>query len=88
MILVDLIWEFVQSLIKFCTLRFWYSRAVFFVQLNVKFCNCHCYYLKLSLFACRDDPELDTMLKKRLRWGDPMAHLVKVTSVFDLELFN
>ncbi|CAN0872025.1 BUD13 homolog [Linum grandiflorum] len=25
----------------------------------------------------RDDPELDTMLKERLRWGDPMAHLVK-----------
>nr|BAJ87669.1 predicted protein [Hordeum vulgare subsp. vulgare] len=25
----------------------------------------------------RDDPELDSMLKNRLRWGDPMAHLVK-----------
>ncbi|KAH9616805.1 hypothetical protein KSS87_021755 [Heliosperma pusillum] len=25
----------------------------------------------------RDDPELDTMMKDRLRWGDPMAHLVK-----------
>ncbi|XBI06764.1 uncharacterized protein [Aegilops tauschii subsp. strangulata] len=25
----------------------------------------------------RDDPELDGMLKNRLRWGDPMAHLVK-----------
>ncbi|XP_027336436.1 BUD13 homolog isoform X2 [Abrus precatorius] len=25
----------------------------------------------------RDDPELDKMLKERLRWGDPMAHLVK-----------
>lgn len=25
----------------------------------------------------RDDPELDRMLKDRLRWGDPMAHLVK-----------
>lgn len=25
----------------------------------------------------RDDPELDGMLKDRLRWGDPMAHLVK-----------
>ncbi|KAL1204938.1 hypothetical protein V5N11_016289 [Cardamine amara subsp. amara] len=25
----------------------------------------------------RDDPELDRMMKKRLRWGDPMAHLVK-----------
>lgn len=30
------------------------------------------------LFACRDDPELDKMLKERVRWGDPMAHLVKV----------
>jgi pre-mRNA-splicing factor CWC26 len=39
----------------------------------------------LSLFACRDDPELDSMLKNRLRWGDPMAHLVKVTAAFDLE---
>ncbi|XP_054794998.1 uncharacterized protein LOC129300446 [Prosopis cineraria] len=25
----------------------------------------------------RDDPELDIMLKERVRWGDPMAHLVK-----------
>ncbi|KAK0597213.1 hypothetical protein LWI29_023040 [Acer saccharum] len=25
----------------------------------------------------RDDPELDKMLRQRLRWGDPMAHLVK-----------
>ncbi|XP_022743095.1 BUD13 homolog [Durio zibethinus] len=25
----------------------------------------------------RDDSELDNMLKDRLRWGDPMAHLVK-----------
>ncbi|KAL9250211.1 yippee-like-like protein [Drosera capensis] len=25
----------------------------------------------------RDDPELDNMLKERVRWGDPMAHLVK-----------
>lgn len=25
----------------------------------------------------RDDPELDAMLKERVRWGDPMAHLVK-----------
>ncbi|XAR64121.1 hypothetical protein NMG60_11024340 [Bertholletia excelsa] len=25
----------------------------------------------------RDDPELDRMLKGRVRWGDPMAHLVK-----------
>lgn len=25
----------------------------------------------------RDDPELDKMFKERLRWGDPMAHLVK-----------
>lgn len=25
----------------------------------------------------KDDPELDKMLKERVRWGDPMAHLVK-----------
>ncbi|XP_061373531.1 uncharacterized protein LOC133315874 [Gastrolobium bilobum] len=25
----------------------------------------------------RDDPELDKMLKERIRWGDPMANLVK-----------
>ncbi|XP_010941204.1 uncharacterized protein [Elaeis guineensis] len=25
----------------------------------------------------RDDPELDKMFKERIRWGDPMAHLVK-----------
>ncbi|XP_043690210.1 BUD13 homolog [Telopea speciosissima] len=25
----------------------------------------------------RDDPEIDKMLKERVRWGDPMAHLVK-----------
>ncbi|KAF5729673.1 hypothetical protein HS088_TW20G00037 [Tripterygium wilfordii] len=25
----------------------------------------------------RDDPELDKMMKDRVRWGDPMAHLVK-----------
>uniref|UniRef100_A0A7I4FLG9 BUD13 homolog n=1 Tax=Physcomitrium patens TaxID=3218 RepID=A0A7I4FLG9_PHYPA len=25
----------------------------------------------------RDDPEYDKMFKERLRWGDPMAHLVK-----------
>ncbi|KAJ6840812.1 BUD13-like protein [Iris pallida] len=25
----------------------------------------------------RDDPELEKMLKERVRWGDPMAHLVK-----------
>ncbi|XP_057968014.1 uncharacterized protein LOC131157697 [Malania oleifera] len=25
----------------------------------------------------RDDPDLDKMLKERVRWGDPMAHLVK-----------
>lgn len=25
----------------------------------------------------KDDPELDKMLKERIRWGDPMAHLVK-----------
>ncbi|PKU82049.1 BUD13 homolog [Dendrobium catenatum] len=36
----------------------------------------------------RDDPELDKMLKERLRWGDPMAHLVKrKTSELILEDF-
>ncbi|CAI9290618.1 unnamed protein product [Lactuca saligna] len=25
----------------------------------------------------RDDPDLDNMMKDRVRWGDPMAHLVK-----------
>ncbi|KAL6192349.1 PREDICTED: BUD13 homolog [Fragaria vesca subsp. vesca] len=25
----------------------------------------------------RDDPELDKMMKEKVRWGDPMAHLVK-----------
>ncbi|KAK9667898.1 hypothetical protein RND81_13G018900 [Saponaria officinalis] len=25
----------------------------------------------------RDDPDLDKMMKDRVRWGDPMAHLVK-----------
>ncbi|KAI3719010.1 hypothetical protein L6452_19897 [Arctium lappa] len=28
----------------------------------------------------RDDPDLDNMLKDRVRWGDPMAHLVKKKS--------
>ncbi|OMO99082.1 Bud13 [Corchorus olitorius] len=33
---------------------------------------------KVKPFArTRDDPELDNMLKERLRFGDPMAHLVK-----------
>jgi pre-mRNA-splicing factor CWC26 len=36
----------------------------------------------------RDDPELDKMMKERVRWGDPMAHLVKKkqheTSLVDL----
>ncbi|CAN6481075.1 unnamed protein product [Victoria cruziana] len=32
-----------------------------------------------------DDPELDKMLKERVRWGDPMAHLVKRKNTF-LEL--
>ena len=49
----------------------------------MKFSNFPCKYLKSSLFACRDDPELDSMLKNRLRWGDPMAHLVKVMAAFD-----
>ncbi|XP_065879095.1 uncharacterized protein [Euphorbia lathyris] len=34
----------------------------------------------------RDDPELDSMLKERLRWGDPMAHLVK-NQTFVLSFF-
>ncbi|XP_051151978.1 uncharacterized protein LOC127265969 [Andrographis paniculata] len=29
----------------------------------------------------RDDPDLDSMLKERVRWGDPMAHLVKKKNV-------
>ena len=33
-----------------------------------------------TCFGFRDDPELDRMMKERLRWGDPMAHLVKVMS--------
>lgn len=33
----------------------------------------------------RDDPELDNMLKDRLRWGDPMAHLVKKKN-YELDL--
>uniref|UniRef100_A0ACD5XQU2 Uncharacterized protein n=1 Tax=Avena sativa TaxID=4498 RepID=A0ACD5XQU2_AVESA len=33
----------------------------------------------------RDDPELDSMLKNRLRWGDPMAHLVKRKEDFLLD---
>jgi pre-mRNA-splicing factor CWC26 len=28
----------------------------------------------------RDDPELDKAFRERLRWGDPMAHLVKKKS--------
>ncbi|KAF3776325.1 BUD13-like protein [Nymphaea thermarum] len=33
-----------------------------------------------------DDPELDKMLKERVRWGDPMAHLVKrKDTVLELE---
>lgn len=35
-------------------------------------------YLCVLILPHRDDPELDTMLKERVRWGDPMAHLVKV----------
>lgn len=35
-------------------------------------------YLCVLVLPGRDDPELDTMLKERVRWGDPMAHLVKV----------
>ncbi|XP_031504520.1 uncharacterized protein LOC116267093 [Nymphaea colorata] len=33
-----------------------------------------------------DDPELDKLLKERVRWGDPMAHLVKrKDTVLELE---
>lgn len=38
--------------------------------------------MSLHLVHYRDDPELDRMLKDRLRWGDPMAHLVKVLGTF------
>ncbi|THG22463.1 hypothetical protein TEA_002231 [Camellia sinensis var. sinensis] len=31
----------------------------------------------MGLPLVRDDPELDRMFKERVRWGDPMAHLVK-----------
>ncbi|XP_074583245.1 uncharacterized protein LOC141839405 [Curcuma longa] len=33
----------------------------------------------------KDDPDLDKMLKERVRWGDPMAHLVKKNSETILE---
>lgn len=46
------------------------SRWIFFL---------HSVFLTLFVSSlCRDDPELDKILKERLRWGDPMAHLVKV----------
>ncbi|RYR75029.1 hypothetical protein Ahy_A02g009742 isoform B [Arachis hypogaea] len=32
--------------------------------------------MKEPFARSRDDPELDNMLKDRLRWGDPMPHLV------------
>ena len=35
-------------------------------------------FLTNTDFVYRDDPDLDKMLKDRIRWGDPMAHLVKV----------
>lgn len=38
--------------------------------------------MSMHLIYYRDDPELDGMLKDRLRWGDPMAHLVKVLATF------
>lgn len=39
--------------------------------------------LSNSFYICRfrDDPELDQMMKERVRWGDPMAHLVKVLKI-------
>ncbi|XP_074585876.1 pre-mRNA-splicing factor CWC26-like [Curcuma longa] len=36
----------------------------------------------------KDDPDLDKMLKERVRWGDPMAHLVKKNSETILEDFS
>lgn len=39
----------------------------------------YCIFQMLS-YVYRDDPDLDKMLKERVRWGDPMAHLVKVIS--------
>ena len=42
----------------------------------------------MHLLKCRDDPELDRMLKDRLRWGDPMAHLVKVYGDLHVEFFR
>lgn len=32
-------------------------------------------------YGCRDDPDLERMLKERVRWGDPMTHFVKVTAL-------
>ncbi|KAL1187765.1 hypothetical protein V5N11_005638 [Cardamine amara subsp. amara] len=32
----------------------------------------------------RDDPELDQLMRTRLRWGDPTAHLVKKETLVDL----
>ncbi|KAG6512311.1 BUD13 homolog isoform X2 [Zingiber officinale] len=41
---------------------------------------------KDKLFArTKDDPDLDKMLKERVRWGDPMAHLVQKNSETTLE---
>ena len=47
-------------------------------------CNFFCTFiglLNVCQIAFRNDAELDTMLRDRLRWGDPMAHLVKVNSL-------
>lgn len=35
-------------------------------------------FLMDTVSVYRDDPDLDKALKDRIRWGDPMGHLVKV----------
>lgn len=34
-----------------------------------------------ALILFRDDPDIDKMLMGRVRRGDPMAHLVKVSTI-------
>ena len=38
----------------------------------------HSQWLSFFFSFFRDDPDLDKHLKEQVRWGDPMAHLVKV----------
>ena len=38
----------------------------------------HDNWLSFLFARFRDDPDLDKHLKEQVRWGDPMAHLVKV----------